>query len=392
MIDLTLNNGLRITALNRSGFKSASVTAYVNYGTAHESKNESAHLLEHILLDNVSEDLPKIGSYTHGKTFLTYTTYYFPFYFKYANEAADLITKLLSKSSFNEDNLNKEKKSVLRELSRVQDSPFLAFNHKVTDVLFRDKIRKTLYEEISVTESMTLDILSHTYNANYVPSRVHIFAYGAVDEEKIAERLKNNLGDYKEDLESKNTKLTDLKDTPEKETKYNFSSSLVGTCFVLPGTDHFGKNPHEYYSFLMAFNGIIKRLEDVLKNKGLIYEGQSIEQIFDGAGYCWYFAPVNKKDTAETRKIMSKELDNIYKNGFERSEFSHFKNRTLLDYAEEQGDKEEFSINFLKFKNMDYIKNAESSDNIIEGIQKEDFDKAISTYLSKGKELVINGE
>ena len=89
---------------------------------------------------------------------------------------------------------------------------------------------------------------------------------------------------------------------------------------------------------------------------------------------------------------MSKELDNIYKNGFERSEFSHFKNRALLDYAEEQEDKEEFSINFLKFKNMDYIKNAESSDNIIEDIQKEDFDKAISTYLSKGKELVINRE
>ncbi len=392
MIDLTLNNGLRITALNQSGFKSASVTAYVNYGTAHESKNESAHLLEHVLIANISGDLSKIGSYLHGKTFATYTTYYFPFYFKHANEAADLITKLLSEPSFNEDYLNKEKKSVLRELSGVQDSPFLAFSSKVVEELFKDRICKTLYEEIDVTESMSLDTLKHTYNVNYVPSRVHVFAYGAVDEEKIAEKLKRNLGDYKEGPKSKNTELTDLKDTPEKETKYNFSSSLVSTCFILPGTEHFGKNLREYYSFLMAFRGIRERLNDALKNKGLIYQAQSTERIFNGAGYCWYFAPVNKKDTAETQKIMSKELDNIYKNGFERNEFSHFKNRTLLDYAEEQEDKEQFSINFLKFKNMDYIKNAESSDNIIEGIQKEDFDKAISTYLSKGKELVINGE
>ncbi len=392
MIDLVLDNGLRITALKKSTLKSSSITALVDYGTAYESENESAHLLEHALLSNISEGLLKNGSYAHGKTFPTYTTYYLPFYYKYADETADLITKLMLHPSFNEENINNDKRSVLLELSRVHDNPFIAFNDKMIVVLFGDKIKKSIPEEINITESTNTDMLEDTYYKHYTPSKTHIFAYGAINEEKIVERLKNNFRHAGDGTTDKNRNQPTIKKSPEQEVKYNFDSALVGTGFTLPGTEHFGKNMYSYYSFSMAFQGLITRLNDALKNKGLIYEGQSQEQVFNSAGYCWYFAPVDKKNTEEAQKTISTEIDSISKSGFSNDEFGFYKKRMLLNYTDNKENKERFSIDFLRFKLAYNLEDNEIETNPIEDLRKDNLDEAVSNYLSRRNDLVINNK
>jgi len=128
-----LDNGVRVISEYMPHAHSVSIGIWVANGSRHErlEDNGVAHFIEHLLFKgtrrrsalDIAREIDSVGGVLNAFTSREYVCYYAKVLDKYLPQAVDLLTDIFLNSTFDPDEIEKERKVVLQEISMLEDSP-----------------------------------------------------------------------------------------------------------------------------------------------------------------------------------------------------------------------------------------------------------------------------
>jgi len=134
MINKTiLDNGIRVITERIPYASSVSIGIWVANGSRHERResNGVAHFIEHLLFKgtdrrsslDIAREIDSVGGVLNAFTSREYVCYYAKVLDKFLPRAVDLLTDLFLFSKFDTDEIEKERRVVLQEISMMEDTP-----------------------------------------------------------------------------------------------------------------------------------------------------------------------------------------------------------------------------------------------------------------------------
>jgi len=129
----TLDNGIRVLSEQVPGCHSVSLGIWVNNGSRHEPAelNGISHFIEHMLFkgserrsaQDVARQVDSVGAHLNGFTSREFSCYFIKILAEKLPMAVDLLGELLCYPKFDLDDIEKERKVILQEITMIEDNP-----------------------------------------------------------------------------------------------------------------------------------------------------------------------------------------------------------------------------------------------------------------------------
>ena len=126
-------SGLRLVVKKMEGLLSVSMGVLVGTGSCYETavENGISHFIEHMMFKGtekrsafeISDAMDRIGAQTNAFTSKDITCYYAKSTSEHVGEAFEILADLVLKSTFPEDEMEREKSVVLEEIAMTEDTP-----------------------------------------------------------------------------------------------------------------------------------------------------------------------------------------------------------------------------------------------------------------------------
>ena len=207
----TLPNGLVVLTDPMPWVASAFVGVWVDVGSRDEDLGSSgiSHMLEHMAFKGttrrsareLSEVIEDVGGALNAHTGRDMTAYHVSTLGEHVPFAVDVLADILTRPTYDEGELEKEKRVVLQELAQSHDDPLSRALDLLMSTSFGDHPlgRSILGDEASV-RGMTREAIVRYVEAGYDTRSMLLVASGAVDHDvvlELAERHFAELGDMR---------------------------------------------------------------------------------------------------------------------------------------------------------------------------------------------------
>ena len=328
----TCQNGVRIVLENIPTVRSVAIGVWIGTGSRNESKenNGISHFLEHMFFKGtktrsareIAEAFDSIGGQVNAFTSKEYTCYYAKVLDEHSQIALDILSDMFFHSTFDEEELKKEKNVVLEEIKMYEDTP---------DDIVHDLLSKASYQNhplgypiLGTEETLNTfngDSLRQYMNDYYTPDNVVVSVAGNIDESFINE-IEKYFGSYNTD-HSKREFIT-----PEFHTEKISRKKETEQAHLCIGYNGLQIGDRDIYS-LIVLNNILggsmssRLFQEVREQRGLAYSVFSYHSSFQDSGLLTIYGGTGAnqldvlfdtiKDTLATLKkegITSKELKN----------------------------------------------------------------------------------
>lgn len=192
----TLKNGLRIVAENNSYVNSITVGVMIQNGSRNErlEVNGISHFLEHSLFKGtkkrskkeIFEAIENVGGQINAYTGKETTCFYVKNLYTHLDLSLDILSDIILNSTFEEEEINKEKQVVIEEIKMNEDSP--------EDVLY-DLHSKVAFDGSALAypiagtsekvNSFTSELLKKYVKEKYTPYNSVLSICGKYDEKEL---------------------------------------------------------------------------------------------------------------------------------------------------------------------------------------------------------------
>lgn len=330
----TSDNGLRVVLENIPSVRSVTIGVWILTGSRNEgyTNNGISHLIEHMMFKgtekrtarDIAEAFDSIGGQVNAFTSKEYTCYFARVMDTYKEHALEVLSDMFFNSTFDEVELEKEKKVVSEEIKMYEDTP---------DDIVHDLLAKAAYGEHSLgypilgtdkhLNSFTREDLFAYKDTFYNPSNVVISVAGNVDTEFITK-----VEDYfnRFENESKPNKIEkpifiaeDLRRSKDTEQAH--------LCFGYDGLPIYD----ERYSSLAVLNNVLggsmssRLFQDVRENKGLAYAVFSGHSSHLDSGMLTIYAGTGKDSLKSLKSTIESTIDMLIKDGVTDKELKNSK-------------------------------------------------------------------
>ena len=175
----TLKNGLTIVGEEIPYLKSVSLGVWINTGSRLESAKESgvSHFIEHMLFKgtknrsakDIARDIDSLGGEINAFTNKECTCYYVHLLDEHINKGIDVLSDMILNSSFNSDDIDKERFVILEELKMYEDSlDDLSYDLLAENIYPNDGLGRNILGNRDTIKNLSReDILNH-YNKYYL--------------------------------------------------------------------------------------------------------------------------------------------------------------------------------------------------------------------------------
>lgn len=330
----TSDNGLRVVLENIPSVRSVTIGVWILTGSRNEgyTNNGISHLIEHMMFKgtekrtarDIAEAFDSIGGQVNAFTSKEYTCYFARVMDTYKEHALEVLSDMFFNSTFDEVELEKEKKVVSEEIKMYEDTP---------DDIVHDLLAKAAYGEHSLgypilgtdkhLNSFTREDLFAYKDTFYNPSNVVISVAGNVDTEFIT-KVEDYFNQFEN--ESKPNKIEkpifiaeDLRRSKDTEQAH--------LCFGYDGLPIYD----ERYSSLAVLNNVLggsmssRLFQDVRENKGLAYAVFSGHSSHLDSGMLTIYAGTGKDSLESLKSTIESTIDMLIKDGVTDKELKNSK-------------------------------------------------------------------
>ncbi|KAJ8640424.1 hypothetical protein MRB53_017118 [Persea americana] len=197
----TLPNGLRVATESSLAARTATVGVWIDAGSRFESDetNGTAHFLEHMIFKGterrsvrvLEEEIENMGGHLNAYTSREQTTYYAKVMDKDVPKALDILADILQNSCFKEDQMDRERGVILREMEEVEGQvEEVIFDHLHATAFQYTPLGRTILGPAQNIKTITKAHLQNYISTHYTAPRMVIVATGAVKHEDIVEQVK----------------------------------------------------------------------------------------------------------------------------------------------------------------------------------------------------------
>ncbi|WP_416723005.1 M16 family metallopeptidase [Bacillus stercoris] len=330
----TCQNGVRVVLENNPTVRSVAIGVWIGTGSRHETPeiNGISHFLEHMFFKGTStksareiaESFDRIGGQVNAFTSKEYTCYYAKVLDEHANYALDVLADMFFHSTFDENELKKEKNVVYEEIKMYEDAP---------DDIVHDLLSKATYGNHSLgypilgTEetlaSFNGDSLRQYMHDYYTPDRVVISVAGNISDSFIKD-VEKWFGSY--EAKGKATglekpafhteKLTRKKETEQAHLCLGFKGLEVG---------------HERIYDLIVLNNVLggsmssRLFQDVREDKGLAYSVYSYHSSYEDSGMLTIYGGTGANQLQQLSETIQETLATLKRDGITSKELENSK-------------------------------------------------------------------
>lgn len=249
---LELENGLKVFLYERHNLPLVNLCFAVNLGTKDESDETSGlvHLLEHCILfrgtearsgADVGQDIRRHGAYFNAHTGFDLALFEISLPSEYADFALKNQKEILFNLKLTQEELDKEKKVILEELSQIQDDPLKYATSLLHQSLFKDHpYQKPAEGKKEIIEAATVDQVEKFYRKFFVPSNCALAVVGDFGLEGMEKKVREVFGELKGEKISaaKYEKVLSLKKITEIEQEMDVNTAYLLIGYIGPDYNH----------------------------------------------------------------------------------------------------------------------------------------------------------
>ncbi len=324
----TLDNGLRILTGLMPGMRSVAVSIYVGAGSRYESPEESgmSHLLEHLVFkgttkrptpQQISEAIDGVGGVLNAGTDRELTVYYAKVAAPHFALAADVLCDMLRDPLMAEEELEKERKVVIEELSSIGDSPA-----QLVDVLLDATMwpGQPLGRDVAGTEESVTG-LTHAGTAaylrrQYVPNNMVVAVAGAVEHAFVVEEIARALGDWERGVPAGWFPAVNEQAAPRVAVRYKRTEQAhIEMAVHALSSQHPDRFALDLISVILG-EGMSSRLfVELREQRALCYDVHSYASHYLDTGSFAVYAGVDPKKSVEATQALVEELAKLRADG-----------------------------------------------------------------------------
>lgn len=313
-----LDNGIRVITEQIPHASSVSIGIWVANGSRHERResNGVAHFIEHLLFKgtdrrsslDIAREIDSVGGVLNAFTSREYVCYYAKVLDKFLPRAVDLLTDIFLHSTFDPEEIEKERRVVLQEINMMEDTP---------DDLIHDLFHQHFWKghplgmsilgDMESVSSLTRDSIMAYKDQMYRGNDIIITAAGNLTHDQLLLLLEPHLasipgghGRVASPLPVYQRRI----ELVEKELEQ------LHVCLGLTGVQQ--GHPQRYDAFIM--NAILggsmssRLFQEVREKSGLAYSVYSYIASHADAGSLVVYAGASPENSAQLVDIMLKEL------------------------------------------------------------------------------------
>jgi predicted Zn-dependent peptidase len=329
----TLDNGLRIVTDRIDTVDTVSLGLWVEVGTRHEAPevNGVAHFLEHMAFKGterrsarqIAEEIEAVGGHLNAYTSRESTAYYAKVLKEDAPLALDILADIVLHSTFDPDELERERTVILQEIGQANDTP--------DDIIF-DYFQERAYPDQAmgrptlgspeIIRRISREAVTSYLRDHYGAARMVLSASGNLDHNHIADLASELLSDLPRERQ--------VRSEPAHYVggEHRQARDLEQLHLVL-GFPGLPLGDADYYAAAVvstAFGGgMSSRLfQEVREERGLVYAIHSFAHGYRDGGLFGIYAGTGEEEAAELMPVLCDETLRLA-DGFEPVELARAK-------------------------------------------------------------------
>ena len=313
-----LDNGIRVITERIPYASSVSIGIWVANGFRHERResNGVAHFIEPLLFKgterrsslDIAREIDSVGGVLNAFTSREYVCYYAKVLDKFLPKAVDLLTDIFLHSTFDAEEIEKERRVVLQEINMMEDTP---------DDLIHDLFHQHFWKGhplgmsiLGDAESVTglsRDAIVAYKNLMYRGDDIIVTAAGNLTHDQLIKLLEEHL----HSVEPGNGRVASAPPVYERRIELiEKDLEQIHVCLGLKGVQQ--SHPQRYDAFIM--NAILggsmssRLFQEVREKSGLAYSVYSYIASHADAGSLVVYAGASPENSTELLEIMLREI------------------------------------------------------------------------------------
>ena len=201
----TLANGLRVATDRIDTVDTVSLGIWVDVGTRHEPAdvNGVAHFLEHMAFKGtrrrsalaIAEEIEAVGGHLNAYTSRESTAYYAKVLKEDVPLAVDILSDILQNSTFEPDEIERERTVILQEIGQANDTPDdIVFDHFQECAYPEQAMGRPVLGRPDIIRKIGRETVMDYLQSHYGARRMVLAAAGHLDHDRIASLADDLLG------------------------------------------------------------------------------------------------------------------------------------------------------------------------------------------------------
>ncbi|MEE9298651.1 MAG: pitrilysin family protein [Acidimicrobiia bacterium] len=331
----TLSNGLRVITETMPSVRSVAVGCWVDTGSRDETEIEAgcSHFLEHLLFKgtlelsarDIAEAFDAVGARSNAFTSKEYTCYWAQLRDEDLGMGMDLLSEMIQRPAFREDEIKSESQVVLEEINMNEDDPADVAHDLFARALWGEHaLAKPVLGTRESIDAMSREVIEGYWRRRYHPSTVVVAAAGHIDHSAAVEMAEARLGEW--NGETGTHDLADAAVAPAVEvvTRDTEQAHLViGGESLKRGDDRrfaFGILNH------VVGGGMSSRLfRRIREERGLAYAVFAFRMPYADSGAFGVYVGTTPHQTSEVLELVRDELASVVEKGLTQEELDRAK-------------------------------------------------------------------
>ncbi len=321
---LKLPNGITLILEPIASLKSVAMGFFIGTGSAQEqlSENGTAHFIEHMNFKGtarrtareIAETLDLVGGKLNAYTSKEHTCYYTTVLDEHIDTSLDLLTDICFHSTYDEKDIEMEKKVVLEEIKMYEDSPDEIVHDLFVRQIWPDfNLGQPVIGSAAVISALTRkDCLAYR-KTHYVPENMIVSVAGKFKIDEMIARITAVLGKIKSNGYSfLDQKLPVYKSgirLIEKDTEQ------VHFCLGTRGLSYHDKRRYPLMVLSSILGGSMSSLlfQEIREKRGLVYSIYSYPLSFKSCGLFMTYAGTSLKNARQVADLILESIEKLRK-------------------------------------------------------------------------------
>ncbi len=394
-----LKNGLTVIYEKKKS-PSVVVEVMIKTGSNHESEEERgiSHFLEHLLFEGtqkrpsnwtISREIEKVGGEFNAYTTNERTCFYVHVLKKHFEKALEVLADILQNSLLRKEDIQREKKVVLKEIDLVQDEPrFYQWILLQKSLFKKHPCKHPTYGERKHILALNQEKIRRFLQKHYRAGNIVISLVGEVSswERKVADYFTFPEGKIKHVLpkEPLSQKIT------KKVEKKGGANTYLVLGYVTVPRNHPDAYPLELVNILLGRGQSGRLFTEIRSKHGLAYDVGSQHVAEASFGYFALYATVDRKNVSRVKMLMEEEIQKVKKVSEEElkeaKEALEGEFLLALEDSQKQADQLLFWEQSLGAEELHlFVKK-------IKKVKLADIRRVIEKYLKNYTEVVLEGK
>jgi predicted Zn-dependent peptidase len=322
-----LDNGIRVVSQEMPDHRSVSLGIWVENGSRHEARHENgiSHFIEHLLFKGterrtaaqIAEEMDAVGGVLNAFTAKEHTCYYAKVLDENLPLAIDLLSDIFLHSSFEREEIERERSVILQEISQAEDTPDDYVHDLFSLDFFQDHplARPICGRAETVTKFSREDFLSF-FKSRYIPNRVIVSAAGHLRHDELVREMAARLSSVSDFTAAMSSAPFEGEGPPEiRRGVFPHPKALeqVHLCLGVLGIPQ--SHPKRYAAYVLNTllgGGMSSRLfQEIREKRGKAYSVYSFSSSYKDIGYLGVYAGTSVEWVEEVVDLIIKELKNL---------------------------------------------------------------------------------